>query len=248
MKTIYSNQMNGINTILFFFFSVLLFNNNPAIAQKGLIAHWQYDDEGITTAEAVSNRLNTIDYVFNEAKFKPSTYAIRRTGISGKALVFDGFSIKIVRNADDFNTPSEAITISVWIAPRAFEHGDGNKLSAIVNQQNLTSKKGFALGMFRHGRWSFQFGDGNSWVEVWDNEHPIPVSQWSFLTATYDANKKTAAIYLNGELVSEKKLSVPIKIAPAKQDFIIGQHNQPETIDRTFKLNMFNGLMDELKI
>ena len=54
--------------------------------------------------------------------------------------------------------PKGSFSISVWIAPRAFEHGDGGKLSAIVNQQDPAEKAGFALGMFRHGSWSFQIG------------------------------------------------------------------------------------------
>ena len=85
------------------------------------------------------------------------------------------------------------------VTPRAFEHGDGGKLSAIINKQDKSAKAGFALGMFRHGTWSFQVRTGEVWIEVWDENHLFPQAKWSFLTATYDGNAGKASIYLNSE-------------------------------------------------
>ncbi len=232
-----------------FWFHIL---TSPAIiaqTAKGLVGYWRFDEKnGVTTLDEVSRKTDSIHYIFNTTK--PSHDPVRRKGISKEALVFDGFSSWIVRPVDKFTTPTNTITISVWVAPRAFEHGDANKLSAIVNQQDLAAKSGFALGMFRHGRWSFQVGDGNQWIEVWDENHLIPRRQWSYLVATYEAGTGTAKLYLNGKIISQKTLFRNLPVKPAYQPLIIGRHNQPEKLNERspVELNMFNGFMDELKI
>lgn len=232
-------------------FSILLSSPFFVNAQqnKGLVGYWKFDEtKGKTTIDEVSQNLDSIHYIFNN--IKPFQDPIRRKGISGKALIFDGFSNFIEQPADEFKTPTEAITISVWVAPRAFENGDSGKLSAIINQQNLKDSTGFALGIFRHGKWSFQVGTGNHWIEVWDENHLIPRRQWSYLVATYDASNSTATLYLNGNLISQQTLSKHLPIMPSDEPLIIGKHNQPVKLDRYSKidLNMFNGLMDELKV
>src|SRR6266496_4649956 len=108
-----------------FWFHIL---TSPAIiaqTAKGLVGYWRFDEKnGVTTLDEVSRKTDSIHYIFNTTK--PSHDPVRRKGISKEALVFDGFSSWIVRPFDKFTTPTNAITISVWVAPRAFEHGDAN--------------------------------------------------------------------------------------------------------------------------
>lgn len=229
----------------------LLFKGNSGYAQdpKGLIAYWKFDEQsGKVATDVVANTNDSIHYIFNQVK--PYNDPLRRKGIAGNTLVFDGFSSWVQRSASDFQISPDAISVSVWVAPRAFEHGDGHKLSAIVNQQNLSDKTGFALGIFRHGLWSFQVGTGNHMLEVWDENNPIPRRQWSYLVGTYDAASGTATIYLNGRQVSQKSVFQYLPIKPAAEPLIIGKHNQAEFLNGRSgtELNMFNGFMDDLKI
>jgi len=229
----------------FFFLPVLLTAQN----NKGMIGYWAFDEhDGKVAIDEVTKNSDSIHSVFNSVR--PYQDPIRRRGIEKGALVFDGFSNWIEREPDKFVTPTNALSISVWVAPRAFEHGDGNKLSAIVNQQDLQQKSGFALGIFRHGRWSFQIGTGNQMIEVWDENNLIPRRQWSYLVGTYDAVDGTATLYLNGKAIAQKKLFKNLPIRVANVPLRIGKHNQPELLNRRspFELNMFNGFMDELKI
>jgi beta-fructofuranosidase len=233
--------------------SLLLLVFLPAFARaqnsKGLVAYWAFDEQkGKVAFDEANKTSDSIHYIFNT--IKPYNDPVRRKGISNSALVFDGFSNWIVRNGSDFHTPVNAISVSVWVAPRAFEHGDANKLSAIVNQQDLGEKSGFALGMFRHGRWSFQVGTGDQMIEVWDENDLIPRRQWSYLVGTYDASTATATLYLNGKIISQKSLFRKLPIKPANQPLIIGKHNQPERLNARspIELNMYNGFMDDLKI
>ena len=68
----------------------------------------------------------------------------------------------------------EALTISVWTAPRAFEWDDPNAaangtehLTAIAGQYSKEKKQGFLLGYQRYGRLCFQVGTGAEWLTLW---------------------------------------------------------------------------------
>ena len=231
--------------LLIFLLPTLLY----AQINKGLVGHWAFDEKkGKLAFDDATKNNDSIHYIFNSIRSYQDP--VRRKGIDNGALVFDGYSNWIERTPDKFTTPVHALTISVWVAPRAFEHGDGNKLSAIVNQQDLSDKSGFALGMFRHGRWSFQVGTGKHMIEVWDENNLIPRRQWSFLVGTYDASSATATLYLNGKVISQKSLFQNLPIKPAAQSLIIGKHNQAESENprSAIRFNMFNGFMDDLKL
>ena len=220
-----------------------------AQSTNGLVAHWSFDEiSGKKALDDVSNIVDSIHYIFND--LQPSRDPVRRNGILKNALVFDGFSNYIERPANAFSKLTQAMSISVWVAPRAFEHGDAGKLSAIVNQQNREQKTGFALGMFRHGSWSFQVGTGDRWIEIWDEGNLIPRRGWSKLVATYNPVSATITLYLNGNIISQKSLFKKLPIKPAAEPLLIGLHNHPEILDKrsSIKLNMFNGFMDDLKI
>ena len=231
--------------LLIFLLPTLLYGQ----INKGLVGHWAFDEKkGKLAFDDATKNNDSIHYIFNSIRSYQDP--VRRKGIDNGALVFDGYSNWIERTPDKFTTPVHALTISVWVAPRAFEHGDGNKLSAIVNQQDLSDKSGFALGMFRHGRWSFQVGTGKHMIEVWDENNLIPRRQWSFLVGTYDASSATATLYLNGKVISQKSLFQNLPIKPAAQSLIIGKHNQAESENprSAIRFNMFNGFMDDLKL
>src|ERR1044071_5162914 len=96
---------------------------------RGLIRYWGFDENGgkLTTDE-VSHQKDSIHYIVNN--IKPFNDPVRRKGILNGALVFDGFSNWIEQPSNNFETPLDAITVSVRVAPRAFEHGDRGKISA----------------------------------------------------------------------------------------------------------------------
>lgn len=210
-----------------------------------MTSHWSFDEkDGVVAYDDIASKHDSISYIFIDRT--PHSDPIRRKGIIGNSLEFDGFSSYVYRSGDEFALPQGSFSISVWVAPRAFENGDEGKLSAIVNQQNLDEKNGFCLGMYRHGKWSFQFGDGNTWFEIWDEGHPIARRQWSFLTATFSPETGEVSLYLNGEKISVAHTEIK-SVSPSQCPLLIGRHNDPAVDGRTL-LSMFNGLMDELCI
>ncbi|NOU76708.1 glycoside hydrolase [Paenibacillus sp. LMG 31458] len=214
-----------------------------------LLAHWSFDEVlGKTAQDSISKMNDSIDYVFNHARFKASSDPQRRKGIRGNALLFDGYSTWIKRSADQISKPSDALTLEAWVAPRSYEFGDEHRLSAIINQHDREKKEGFILGMYRHGTWSMQLGLDNEWGEVWSEEHPLSTNEWSYVAATYDKEACEMKLYLNGIEVASKQTPAPALITPSSQDLLIGKNNQAAVLADDFSLHMFNGLIDEVKI
>lgn len=214
-----------------------------------LAAGWHFDEgSGTTAGEIVSGSENPIAYVFNQARFKPSGDPMWRTGIRGQALLFDGYSTWVTHPLDAFNTPTAALTISAWLAPRTFEAGIGGQLSAIVNQHDRLAIHGFILGTFTHGAWSFQLGTGSAWLEVWSREKRLPRHAWAYVVATFDSHSGWLRLYLDGEMVAEQSCPPGTTIQPAIKDVLIGKNNNPTHVGHVFEANLYDGIIDELEI
>ena len=220
-----------------------------AFKSNDLLAFWSFDEgSGKVSEDKVSGIKDPIKYVFNEAKYKPSTDPLRKAGVKGGSLLFDGYSTWIERSAEKAFKPGKALTIEVWVAPKNYEWGDGGKLSTIINQYDSQNKQGYALGMYRHGSWSFQIGTGKEWVEVWSEEKPLLKNKWSHVVGVFDGASGTVAIYLNGEKVGSASIAEGSAIAPCERPLLIGKNNEGVDIGGPFTANMFSGLMDELKV
>ncbi|WP_426504569.1 GH32 C-terminal domain-containing protein [Dactylosporangium sp. McL0621] len=216
-------------------------------APSDLLAHWSFDETtGSTARDSASGRDDPINYVFNNAVYKPSTPPMRRPGVASNALLFDGYSTWISRSG--FATPTQALTLEAWVAPRAFEWGDEHKLSAVIDQHDEGARQGFILGIGRHGTWSFQAGIAGTWQALWaDPAKPLARNQWHHIVATFDAASQSMRVYLNGSLAGS--LSTPAGgITPYTGNLQIGRHNQGVVINGTFTVNMFAGLLDEVEL
>ncbi len=214
----------------------------------GLLGYWNLDEgAGKEAAESVTGTSDQIAYHLNTGVYQPSRDPLWKSdGIKNGALLFDGYSTWITRTADKIPAPRQAITVEAWVAPRNFEHGDEGRLSAIVNQHNREAKEGFILGNYRHGTWGFQFGTGTEWREVM-SDTLLPLNEWSYVAATYDSAAGKTVLYLNGKQVASANFPAGETIAPSATDLLIGKNNQGMWL-YGYTLNMFSGLIDEVKI
>lgn len=217
---------------------------------KGDIFYINFDEgTGKKVLENVSNLEHEVNYVFNNARYmasKDPRWTPR--GVKGGALLFDGYSNDIEITEQDVIPVTDALTIEAWVAPRSYEWGDGNKLSAIVNQSDQDKAEGYSLGMYRHGTWSFQAGIGGQWIQVWVEDHPLEKYKWNYVAATFDKKDGMIKLYLNGEEVASKATPVNIPITPSTESLIIGKNNKPVELAGLFSYNMFSGLIDEVKL
>ncbi|HEY0827151.1 MAG TPA: GH32 C-terminal domain-containing protein [Bacilli bacterium] len=215
----------------------------------GLVAYWTLDEgQGKQVKESISGSYDPIDYVFNNARFKPDSDPLWGKGVNNHALLFDGYSTWITHSSNLFNKPINALTIEAWVAPRSYEWAYDDRLAAIVNQHDRETKQGFILGLYRHGQWSLQAGINGNWVEVWAEQDPLPKGKWSHIAATFDHDLGRLNLYLNGRKVSSNEIPQNSTIAPANEPLIIGKNNQAAKINEAFSANMFNGMIDEVKI
>ncbi|MDQ0113841.1 GH32 C-terminal domain-containing protein [Paenibacillus harenae] len=216
----------------------------------GTITYFPFDEgAGKKALEQVQSREHEVNYVFNDARYMASKDPRwTRNGVKGGALLFDGYSNYIEIDEKDVVPLSDAFTIEAWVAPRSYEWGDGNKLSAIVNQYNQDKSEGFALGMYRHGTWSMQVGIGGKWIQVWVNDKPLEKYKWNYVVATFDKEAGMIRLFLNGEEVASQETPKNVPITPSSENLIIGKNNQPVEFAGLFSFNMFSGLIDEVKL
>ena len=211
---------------------------------------WKFDETSGATADGGASHADPVAYVFNDAAFKPDSDPLWTKGVVGGALLFDGYSTYIERPAAEALTPSGTLSISAWVAPRSYEWGDLGQASAIVNQHDAKAKTGYLLGMYRHGAWGLELGDGVNWHTIRaDGDAALPTYEWSHVAATYDAASGLMRLYLNGEVVAEENIGEGTRIlAAANQPLLVGRHNNAAVINGTFRANMWNGAVDELTV
>jgi len=220
------------------------------VHNTGNIFYMNLDEgAGKKVLEKARDLEHDVNYVFNNARYmnsKDPRWTPR--GVKGGALLFDGYSNYIEVNAKDTVPVKDALSIEAWVAPRSYEWGDGNKLSAIVNQSDQDKAEGFALGMYRHGTWSMQVGIGGKWIQVWVKDHPLEKYKWNYVAATFDKKDGEIKLYLNGEEVASQATPANIPITPSTESLIIGKNNKPVELAGLFSFNMFSGLIDEVKL
>ncbi|MFF7865451.1 GH32 C-terminal domain-containing protein [Streptomyces qaidamensis] len=227
----------------------------PDPGLEGLAAYWDFaEGQGTATTERISQSADPISYVFNNAVYKPNSDPLWRTerqedGVLSGALLFDGYSTWVTRAASQTQLPTDGMTVEAWVAPRAFEWGDEGKPSAIVNQQDKAARRGFSLGVGRHGVWQFGIGTGDAWYETAvPQAAALTAGKWVHIAAVFAPSEGTIGLYLNGEQVARTAIPTTARLAKADVPLLIGRHNQPAIINGTFAVNMFNGQIDEVKV
>ncbi|QBE65878.1 GH32 C-terminal domain-containing protein [Pseudoduganella lutea] len=216
------------------------------------LAHWSLDERrGSQAADSVSGRRDPVDHVFNKARFKPDSDPFWRAPgacVRNGCLLFDGYSTDVTAPPLATAALRRGFTLSAWVAPHAFEWGDGGHYSAFLSQFDGQAKQGFIFGMYRFGTWGMKLGFGGAIVDVRVTDRKLPRDRWSHVAASYDPAARQVALFLDGERVA-------VAAAPAGGDFAmpslpltIGRYSQPERVGGVFELNTFLGLMDEVRI
>ncbi len=223
---------------------------------RGLIMYWDFDEgKGSSTVENISQVQDSIHYVFHSSELHQHDPQWRK-GIVGSGLCFDGYSTYIAHSLDKTGIEREAVsfsalTIGVWIAPRSYDWGNEGKLTAIVNRHDMEQKQGYLLGMSRHGSWSFQVGlDTGQWKEVWAPAgYELPKNTWSCIHAVFDSDHGELKLYLNGSEIACTDVPVGARLVQADNtDLLIGRNNHSSVLADVFHLQMFSGILNELKI
>ena len=229
-----------------------------AAAQENALLYLSFDEGEGATIQDDSGHLGdaNIQYQYLAPAYTdPMDPQWRDIGVDGGSLLFDGASTYIAYAPEEICISGDALTISVWVAPRAFEWDDPNgassgnaHLTAIVSQYSPSGNQGFLLGYQRFGRLCFEVGTGDDWFTLWAKDARLSRNAWNHVAAVFDGEEDAMAIYLNGERVAYSPVFDDSVIeAAAKEMLLIGKNSFGEQI-AAGNYQMFAGLMDELRL
>ena len=179
----------------------------------------------------------------------------RTVGVEGGSLLFDGASTFAGYTPEEICLSGDELTISVWVAPRAFEWDDPNAAGAgnahvttILGQYYKPANQGVLLGYQRFGRLCFEVGTGEDWFTLWADDARLERNAWNHVAAVFDGEGAAMTLYLNGEEAGYTPIFPDSVIEPAvKEMLLIGKNAYGEQI-AAGNYQMFAGLMDELRV
>ena len=222
----------------FIIFSLIsLIISQSSYSQK-LTCCWSFDSiqKGLVTDEA-SNVIDTIKGNFELVD-----------GVKGKGLKCDGFTTRIIGQADKAPVISGAFSVEAWVAPQAYPWN----WCAIVGQQ-YDQQRGFYFGIDAEGRIGLDAAVNRVWRECTSNEK-IPFMKWSYIAATFDPQngitlyidgKKSGYLGVKGYLLNDIKMD--LEIARNRHKTV------PALLNRAGRVRIpasysYDGIIDELKI
>ncbi len=223
-----------------------------------LMLHLAFDEEGGTAAGDSAKKLQDVEvhYRFTHAAYTQDMEPEwRENGVEKGSLLFDGSSTWLEYSPEEIAVSGDAFSVSVWVAPRAFEWDDPNAanagtahLTAIVSQYDKAKKQGFLLGYQRFGRLCFEVGTGEDWITLWGDGENLKKYEWNQVTATFDGKNGQVCLYLNGKQIASTWIAMDSQISPVEnKKLLVGKNSDAEQI-AAGTYNMFAGLMDELKL
>ena len=247
-----------LSAILWVMIAVSCLTAGSADAEDTALLHLTFDEgSGSTVSDASGHTADAdVQYQYLHAVYTDSMEPEWRSiGIEGGSLLFDGCSTCVSYSDDALLLQGSALTISAWVAPRAFEwddpeaaeRGDAH-LTAIVGQYNKASGKGVLLGYQRFGRLCFEVGTDAGWHTLWAEDARLARNAWNHVAAVFDGENGRMQLWLNGELAGALTIPAGAVIIPADhENLLVGANAHAEKI-AAGAYNMFAGLMDDLWI
>jgi hypothetical protein len=157
-------------------------------ADDGPVARWKFDD-GMAAA-AIDSVTGTSDPITGFSKYVD--------GVTGRALMFDGYTTYVTRSADKAPQLTDAFTIEAWIALQTLPWN----WTAIVDQQGKTH---LFFGIDAEGHLGMKLNIDGQLHECITKEK-LPLLKWSHVAATF-SQKDGITLYINGQ----KAQHLPVK-------------------------------------
>ena len=185
-----------ILSIVIISFIMLIGNIAQAIKDDTLVLYLPFDEGSGKTVKDLSQYGNDGDIV-GDAKWVDGKY--------GTALQFtkEGDHVE-VKNSDSLNL-NDQITLMAWGFIEAWK-GDGDQW--IGKGAHASKASGFGLMVYQQTNLYFMGSDGAARHDLITTNLP-ELNEWHHVAATFDG--KVMTVYLNGELLEEKKETFAFK-------------------------------------
>lgn len=191
--------------------------------------------------DKISNRQYNLQYVFKDAAWTSDKKVERYEGVKGTALNFDGNSIYAELSPLSFNENN--FSLSMFVAPRAFERNDG---AYNVIFSNLGVTGGIEISMSNYGYWKVIVGTTKGQLQAILTDTPLQLYQWNHICVIY--SKKDNKIYIYQDGVNRKTIDLKGgSFINSSESIYLGRNKDPMTTS-AYEMNYFNGLMDEIKV
>lgn len=209
---------------------------------------------------------NVLDSVGGQQDGISGHYRLAK-GVTGQALVMDGYTTCITRPARQVPALGQAFTIEAWVAPAAYPWNwapvaaQENTVSAASNKDSIcwpeditadSLKQGFFFGVGPQGYLGMHIGDGKDW-KVCRSAEKLPLRTWTHVAASLDAGTDIV-LYINGQETARMKMDRAFQPARA-EDLRIGRPREKREAShpvRTFATlaswYALDGLVDALEI
>lgn len=196
---------------------------------------WRFDDgRGNETRESVTATLRPLE----------GAGTLWRRGVSGTALLFDGYTTETGLPAEKAPKLEGGITLSGWIALGAYPWN----WAPIIQQGD---DAGYFLGVDGHGHPGFKVQAGSRWEELVSEER-IARSRWVHVAGAYDAESGAMTLFVDGSPVKRRVVGPgPVRVPP--DPIRIGKGKPRRPVDpvrrNTFEAEYgFDGLIDEVRV
>ena len=236
--------------------------------ESDLILSYSFDENGgNTTKNLATGDDDKIEYIFSEENqdkiFKKASDPLRKEGVNGNSLYMDGFSTCIKNR--EIEVPTDAITMSAWVAPRVFENvfnygnespaGGNTRLTGVINKGDIEMGEGFLLGYGRLGLWGVQLAlcneetDESFVASFYDPLNVLPLYEWSNIAVSFDGNTGYIGLFFNGEKAYEAIIPdlENTRIIESEEPLYIGRYANP-LVEFGIERQMISGLLDEVRI
>jgi hypothetical protein len=158
------------------------------------------------------------------------------TGVIGQAFSFDGVDDQVEIPHTAANSPSNAVTVSAWIRPLAYE--DNKHCVSKGSHVNYFSRSYSLQGPWADGKWRATLSVPGGEVVVASAANAV-LAGWSHVLMTYDGT--SVKLYVNGELAGSQ--STNGLITQTSEPLFLGSHKFYAASDY-----WFNGAVDEVQI
>jgi hypothetical protein len=188
----------------------------------GIAGRWEFNEGNGSTAQDFSGNGNS-------GILHGPSWVVREG--SNTALLFDGVDDYVDCGNDTSLNITDAITISVWVAPSSSIASE----AGVVAKQNSGTGEAYGL-MYRLGNLGLRARIGGVWNTTYFAENPTP-NIWTHLVATYDGSK--VQLYKNG--IPDNSTSITGSIGISDYSFAIGRQWLSSN-------SHFNGSIDDVSI
>jgi hypothetical protein len=205
--------------------------------QRPPVASWTFDD----APETIAGNYRLVD------------------GVSGSALVFDGYTTVLKRDAGQAPLLDKQFTIQAWLAPAAYPWNN-----VPIVSHNDETERGYALELGPRGELRLDVVVDWRPIVLVTDDLVVPLRKWTHVAARY-SHDQGLAIFVNGEKIATAELPdrtesfgrVPArKIQMASDiDLIVGAVREPRRPASFHRFKgtrpswySFDGLIDELEI